>query len=86
MGNFIDLRINRNQIESFLKDEGFKINLTDKNTSSQKNIEIVNNNGEKFILEIYAKQIGTTTLVARNDKNNISQKVCELIHEKLKFF
>jgi len=86
MASFIDLRINCSRIESLLKDEGFKVNSTSQNTSSQKNIEVISENDEKFILEIYAKQQGTTTLVSRNDKNNISQQVCELIAEKLKYF
>lgn len=86
MSNFFDLRIDRSKIDSLLESSGYIVTPTKICTARQRNIEVSNTSQEKFILEIFSKETGGTTLVVRNDTNNIGLTVCELIKEKLKFF
>lgn len=85
MGNFLDIGIDNKRIIKTLESNNYNV-VVKLNNVAQKNYQVTDNSGKSFLLTVYSKKGGKTSLVIGNDKDKIGEDTCALIVEKLKYF
>lgn len=85
MGNFLDIGINNKKIIEILECNNYSVTVKLDN-EAQKNYQITDNTGKSFLLTVYPKKGGKTSLVIGNDKDKIGEDTCTLIVKELKYF
>lgn len=85
MGNFLDISIDNKRIIEVLEHNNFNVDV-ELDNERQKNYKVTNELKQDFLLTVYPKKDGKTSLLIARDTDKIAENTCNLIIDKLKYF